>query len=223
VTAAHPDPVQLVLLTLLWALYLALHSVLASLRCKALVAQRWPRWFAWYRLVFNVIALAALLPPLWLMQKLHGPLLLEWSGAWAWLADGLAVSAVMGTVWTARYYDMPAFIGLRSAPASNRARSSDALFVLSPLHHLVRHPWYFLALIILWTRNLDAAHLVTALVANLYFVLGSRLEERKLAIEFGAAYRDYQRLVPGLIPRPWRILRRADAQRFMSASRPDAH
>jgi len=222
VTAVHPDPLQLALLALLWALYLALHSVLASLPCKAFVAQRWPRGFAWYRLAFNVIALAALLPPIWLMQELHGPLLLEWSGAWGWLADGLAVSAVIGVVWTARYYDMPAFIGLRRAPAANLARSSDALFTLSPLHHLVRHPWYFLALIILWTRNMDAAHLVTALIVNLYFVLGSRLEERKLAIEFGAAYREYQRLVPGLIPRPWRILHHADAQRFMAAPRPGA-
>jgi len=212
------------LLASLWALYLALHSLLASLRCKAFVATRWPLWSAWYRLAFNVIAVVALLPPLWFMQQLQGPLLWEWSGTWAWLADGLAAAAVIGMVWTARYYDMNAFIGLRRTPASDFARDSDALFALSPLHRVVRHPWYFLALIILWTRNMDAAHVVTALAANLYLVVGSRLEDDKLVLEFGARYREYRRLVPGLIPRPWRVLRRADAQRFMAPpdeSRPD--
>ena len=220
--AAHPDASQLLLLALSWAIYLALHSLLASLRCKEFVATRWPRGSCWYRLTFNVIAVVTLIPPLWLMQQLHGPLLWEWRGAWAWLADGLAALAAIGMIWTARYYDMNAFIGLRRAPAADLARDSGAPFALSPLHHLVRHPWYFLALIILWTRNLDAAHLVTALAANLYLIVGSRLEENKLALEFGAAYREYQQLVPGLIPRPWRVLRRADAQRIMAGPRPGA-
>ena len=34
---------------------------------------------------------------------------------------------------------------------------------LSPLHRWVRHPWYFLGLLILWTQEMNAALLVTAL------------------------------------------------------------
>jgi len=211
----------MMLLALMWALYLALHSLLASLRSKAFIAKHWPLWFSWHRLVFNVIAVVALLPPLWLLQQLRGPLLLQWSGTRAGMADAVAALSVVGMVWTARYYDMKAFIGLRRAPAANLARKADGLFALSPLHHLVRHPWYFLALLILWSRDMDAAHVVTALVANIYLVVGSRLEEAKLVHEFGAAYREYQHLVPGLIPRPWRMLRRADAQRLITASRAD--
>lgn len=212
--AVHPEAWQLALLALAWMLYLSLHSLLASLRCKAFVATRWPLCFAWYRLIFNLIAVTTLLPPLWIMQHLHGPLLWEWRGVWAGLADGLAALAVIGMLWTARYYDMKAFVGLQ------RATSSGARFALSPLHYVVRHPWYFLALIILWTRDMDVAHLLTALAANLYLVVGARLEENKLVSELGAAYREYMRLVPSLIPRPWRMLRRADAQRLMTFNGP---
>jgi protein-S-isoprenylcysteine O-methyltransferase Ste14 len=36
--------------------------------------------------------------------------------------------------------------------------------------------------------------------ATLYFTLGSLLEERRLEVTFGQAYRDYRQRVPWLIP-----------------------
>jgi protein-S-isoprenylcysteine O-methyltransferase Ste14 len=39
---------------------------------------------------------------------------------------------------------------------------------------------------------------------TLYIYIGSIFEERRLIAEFGEAYREYQRSVPRLIPRPGR-------------------
>ena len=87
---------------------------------------------------------------------------------------------------------------------------------ISPLHRHVRHPWYSLALVLIWTRDMDAPLLLTSLLVSGYFALGSRLEERKLEAMYGVVYRDYCRAVPGLLPRPWRCL---DAERAAQLER----
>jgi protein-S-isoprenylcysteine O-methyltransferase Ste14 len=61
---------------------------------------------------------------------------------------------------------------------------------------------------------MNQARLVSAWWITLYFILGSRLEERKLWARFGAAYREYMARVPGLLPLPWRILSQEEARRL---------
>ena len=60
--------------------------------------------------------------------------------------------------------------------------------------------------------SLWLAHsLVSALAITAYFIVGSRYQERKLGGEFGDAYRDYAKTVPGLLPSLWpRSSRHAD-------------
>ena len=76
----------------------------------------------------------------------------------------------------------------------------------------MRHPWYSLGLVIVWTRDMDPAFLITAVMITLYFVLDSGLDERKLLVYHGEVYRRYRRLVPGLIPSPWRFLTQEQAR-----------
>ncbi len=86
---------------------------------------------------------------------------------------------------------------------------------LSTAHRFVRHPWYFLGLIIIWTREMNTAFLLTAVILTLYLLLGSRLEENKLLARYGDQYRRYQVSVPTLIPRPWRYLSRQQAEEIL--------
>ncbi|WJW76023.1 hypothetical protein QVG61_02725 [Thiohalobacter sp. IOR34] len=195
------DTPHLFLLAGLWLGYFLVHSLLASHTVKRRVAQRLPRLAAHYRLGYNLLALLLLIPPLWLTYRQPGPMLWSWPGPWGWLADGAALLALVGFWLGSRAYDLPAFLGLRPQaplPAGTRLQ-------LSPLHRYVRHPWYSCGLLLLWSRDMNASLLVGALAITLYLVIGSRLEERKLEREIGAAYREYRRQVPGLLPLPWRI------------------
>ena len=88
----------------------------------------------------------------------------------------------------------------------------------APLHRHVRHPWYSLGLLILWTRDMDEARLTSALCITLYLWLGSLLEEEKLLAFHGEAYARYRARVPGLIPWPGRSLD-ADEARALCALR----
>jgi len=80
----------------------------------------------------------------------------------------------------------------------------------------VRHPWYFLGLVLIWTRDMDPAFLLSASAMTLYFVVGSLLEERKLIRYHGEVYRRYRKRVPGLIPLPWKYLPAEEADRLVA-------
>ncbi len=197
-----------------WAAYGAVHSWLARAGVKAWVAQRSPRFAPAYRLVYNGLAVLLLAPPLWLTARTPGAVIWDVPSAVAWPAAAIAVA---GFVWSLRWYDMGEFIGLRQW----RRRDGRELegFVLSPLHRYVRHPWYSLGLLLLWTRDLNAAWLATAITVTVYVVIGSRMEERQLIARHGDAYRRYRARVPGLIPWPGRRLSPAEAQALQQVSR----
>jgi protein-S-isoprenylcysteine O-methyltransferase Ste14 len=209
---------ELVWLAAGWIAYAALHSLLAALGIKAWVSRHYPDFAPYYRISFNVLAVLLVLPLVWATYALPGEWLWRWTGAWAWLANGLALAALGGFVISAGTYDMGEFMGLRAW----REKRCDAVehdgLRIATFHRFVRHPWYALSLILIWTRDMNGPLLVSAIAITLYLFLGSWLEESKLEAHFGEAYRRYQEKVPGLIPLPWKWLTAAEADALMQGS-----
>lgn len=203
---------ELLPLALAWVAYFGLHSLLASLGLKRLVAARYPRLMPAYRLGFNAVAVIGLLPVAWLVWRHPGPMLWQWTGWQAWIADGLALAAIAGFVASARDYDSSEFLGLRQWRLRSSRVEDQERFHVRGLHRYVRHPWYFLSLVLIWTRDMDAATLLSVLLISAYLVVGSRLEERKLLVYHGERYRRYMQRVAGLIPLPGRTLSRREAE-----------
>jgi protein-S-isoprenylcysteine O-methyltransferase Ste14 len=145
-------------------------------------------------------------------------MLWAWRGAWFWVANGIAALAAAGFLWSLRWYDGQEFLGLRQWRARETSVEDQERLHLSPLHRWVRHPWYFLGLLIIWTRDINAAWLLTAVFASAYLWFGSRFEERKLLVYHGEAYRRYRERVPGLIPLPWRHLDTGEAAQLARAA-----
>jgi protein-S-isoprenylcysteine O-methyltransferase Ste14 len=201
-------PVEAGLLAFAWALYFALHSVLAAEWTKSQVASLAPEAAQAYRITYNVLAVLMLLPMVaWILLR-PSPSVWSFEGAAGILMDGLALAAVAGFLLTSRCYAMDEFLGLRQL----RGKGGDGGgLCISPLHRYVRHPWYFLGLLLIWTRDMDLLRLTSALMITAYLVIGSRLEERKLVDWFGDVYRDYMARVPGLVPSPWHHLSPAEA------------
>lgn len=202
-------------LALGWITYALLHSALASFALKDRAAKRWPGFMPWYRLAYNAFAALAALPLAWLIYALPGDWLWRWTGAWAWLADGLALAALAGFAVSTRWYDMDEFLGLRQLREHAASADRAGGFAISPFHRFVRHPWYCFGLVLVWTRDMNAAWLLSALAITAYFALGSRLEERKLLALHGEAYRRYMARVPALLPLPWKFLGREEAAELL--------
>lgn len=206
---------HIVLLSFCWIGYFALHSALASLAVKRSVAAARPKLMPYYRLAFNTLALLLLLPILWFTYRDAGPMLWRWQGIAAWLANGLALAALLGFWLSLKSYDMQEFFGLRQLQHHVRRVEDQEHFHLSPFHRHVRHPWYFFALVLVWTRDISATTLLSSVFITLYFVIGSRLEERKLLVYHGDTYRRYMARVPGLIPLPWKSLTAEEAEALL--------
>lgn len=201
---------ELILLALFWLGYCALHSALATLGAKEWVARQHPGWLPAYRLIFNIMAVLLLLPGAWLTYRFPGTMLWQWQGIAAWAANGIAGAALLGFLFSSPY-DLQAFLGLRQWQTRTSQVEDAESFRISPLHRFVRHPWYFLGLLLIWTRDMNQAMLLSGVMITLYLVIGSRLEERKLLVYHGEVYREYMARVPGLFPLPWKFLRPGEA------------
>lgn len=215
-----PDLLHALALSLAWVAYGALHSMLASAGAKRAVASLLPRLAPAYRLLYNAVAVLSLLPVLWLEWRHPGPWLWRWSGGWAWLADGLGLAAAVTMLVCPTGYDLAEFLGLRQLRSGRATPDDQEPFRIATLHRFVRHPWYSLVLVILWTRDMRLATLTSAVWITAYLAVGSRLEERALVERFGARYRRYQERVPGLLPRPLRVLGREEARSLAAGGDP---
>ena len=203
---------NLILLALLWLGYFLIHSALASLTVKQWLADRFPQLTPWYRILFNLQATVLLIPPLIMTWALRSEPLWMWQGVWSLLAYALMLLACLGFVWSLRFYDGQEFLGFRQLARRQQQTADQEQLRISPMHRYVRHPWYSLGLLLIWTQDMDPARLVSAISITLYLWLGSWLEEQKLMVFHGKIYREYRKKVPGLIPRPWRYLSEPEAR-----------
>ncbi|WP_317933497.1 methanethiol S-methyltransferase [Halioxenophilus sp. WMMB6] len=91
--------------------------------------------------------------------------------------------------------------GLRQVwSAFQKQPSKELKFVTPGLYRLIRHPIYLGWLGILWfTPTMTVTHLLFAVGASLYILVGIQLEERDLQAAH-PEYAQYKRKVPALVP-----------------------
>jgi protein-S-isoprenylcysteine O-methyltransferase Ste14 len=74
-------------------------------------------------------------------------------------------------------------------------------FIVCGPYRLVRHPLYFLLILMIWSYpNLTLDRLLFNVLCTAWMVIGTLLEERDLVTTFGDDYLAYQQQVPMLIP-----------------------
>jgi protein-S-isoprenylcysteine O-methyltransferase Ste14 len=127
----------------------------------------------------------------------------------------LIVLAVLGFIYSLKFYDLAEFWGTRQLKERNSSIHDQENFQISPLHRYVRHPWYFFALVIIWSRDFSTVQLLVNVLVSGYFIVGSILEEKKLRAYHGEVYQRYQQQVAGLIPLPWKILSATQARKLL--------
>ena len=197
-------------LILLWGTWCFLHSFMISPAVIGFVQKRFKKAHRYYRIVYNVTALATLIPVLVYAFSIRGPLLFRWEGPFRIIQGLLVIFALVLFIGGARRYDLTRFIGIRQVREN---REDNACAVLTDdcrldtdgILSMVRHPWYAGGVLIVWARDPDVTAILTNLVITVYFLIGALLEERKLLSEFGEDYLDYRRNVSMFFPFKWGI------------------
>lgn len=74
-------------------------------------------------------------------------------------------------------------------------------FINTGWYSIVRHPLYFFSTLFMMLNHVMTVQwLILTILGTAYFIIGSLIEERRLVVEFGEAYRQYQQRVPFIIP-----------------------
>lgn len=110
--------------------------------------------------------------------------------------------------------------GVRQTWLHFRGRPYTPLrFGVRGLYRHIRHPLYAGWIIAFWaTPTMTVTHLVFAGLMTTYMLLAIPLEERDLVAHRGAAYEEYRRAVPALVPTG----RRTDAGDVRADREPEA-
>ena len=123
-------------------------------------------------------------------------------GGLRWLLRGIFCVSLLGIIWG--IWSLGRFDAFGLDPIRNSARGSSAapsrLMVRGP-YRWVRHPLYSFCVLMIWScPDLTADRLLFKILWTAWIVLGTVLEERDLAEQFGEEYRIYQSQVPMLFP-----------------------
>ncbi len=121
------------------------------------------------------------------------------------IAAAFSLLAVLGFVLS--FYALRSFdpFGISPVRAHLRARKHQpGPFVVRGPYRWVRHPLYSCTIVLFWASpDVTADRLLFNVLWTAWICIGTLLEERDLAREFGDIYRQYQRAVPMFVP--WRV------------------
>jgi protein-S-isoprenylcysteine O-methyltransferase Ste14 len=152
-----------------------------------------------YRLCYNI---ASLLMFGWVMSAYRNSEVLYFvPGVWSLVMYLLQVVVVMILVSCLRQTGFWDFIGL--------TKNTTSSFTNTGWYSIVRHPLYLFSIIFMVLNPVMTYQwLMLTIMSIVYFIIGSMIEERRFAVEFGEEYRQYQRQVPFIIPKSTPLLSR---------------
>jgi len=169
-----------------------LHSMLAHASSKR-VASNMGIGEQHYRLYYSLFAVLSTGIWLMLVHNLSDQRLYQLQGLPMLIAMALQLTGLMVLLLTFREFDGLVFLGLKKAVQVDNFQESG-------VYCRIRHPMYSGVMLMIFASPMQSINsLNLCLVVSLYFVLGSRLEERRMLRMF-PEYADYQKRVPAFIP-----------------------
>jgi methanethiol S-methyltransferase len=192
-------------ITLFWILWCALHSALITKIVTDYARKKLGHQYRFYRLFFNTVSLVTVTPLLYYSFSHRGPIVYRWEGSLLTVKYLLLVMSIYLFAAGARHYSISQFFGIHQIKTGHTEHtlSEHDIFDTTGILGVIRHPWYTGGIMIIWSSDIYLSNLLNNIVVSLYFVIGAFLEERKLLLEFGDKYGEYQKHVSMLVPYKW--------------------
>jgi protein-S-isoprenylcysteine O-methyltransferase Ste14 len=191
------------LLILLWSAWCLLHSLLITRRFNEWVQRKGGPVQGGYRLFYVLFSSLTLIPLLWYQYSLPQQVLFTWHGPWR-ILQGLLIGYGMVMFYGGKQvYDTDFFLGISQwRDYRNGKQQKKIPFRCRGILRYVRHPWYSGGLALLWALGpVTDITLPVKITLSFYVLIGTLLEEKKLARDLGRPYLEYCTQVPMLLPR----------------------
>ncbi|RPJ70443.1 MAG: DUF1295 domain-containing protein [Alphaproteobacteria bacterium] len=135
-------------------------------------------------------------------DQLASEIIITYNPPWSVVRYALLISSLVVFLKAFFFdYDSLSFLGIRQLLSFNkRTIHPEGVIMKNGLLGIVRHPMYFAVIIYLWCQTFRLSDVLVNAVLTVYVIIGTILEERKLVLEFGDPYVQYQKEVPMLIP-----------------------
>ena len=190
------------LIALAWTGYCSLHSYLISIRFTAVMKHILKGYYAFYRLFYVLISIVLLFPVFNYTGQLESEVIITYHPPWSIVRYALIICSLL-IFFKAFFfdYDSLSFLGIRQLlNFRKKLINQEEGIKKNGLLGVVRHPMYFAVIIYLWCQTFRLSDIAANAVLTAYVLIGTILEERKLVLEFGDSYIQYQKEVPMLIP-----------------------
>jgi len=164
----------------------------------------------YFRALYNAISCITAGTAFYLVRQIPDRELWTSPGWLKWIMYAIQLGGGAFGSLAFKHLDIGEFLGLRQIVrywkrhevAGNSEGLTQNELVTTGVYGIVRHPMY-LAGILIFSFNpyLTRNNLTISVLADLYFLFGAFIEERRFIRVFGEQYREYRKRVPRLIPR----------------------
>jgi methanethiol S-methyltransferase len=191
------------ILSLVWAGYCALHSFLISIRFTNILTRLLKNYYAFYRVFYVLFSFVLLVLVINYSSQIDNEIIITYVPPWSIIRYVLMYGSLLMFFWAFFFdYDSLSFFGIRQIIHFGKIKTINPSNELKKngLLGITRHPMYLALILYLLCQNFRMADIVANIVLIIYVIIGTKLEEKKLVLEFGDTYVKYQQEVPMLIP-----------------------
>ena len=201
--------VKILAIFALYCTFGLVHTYLAKIEFKELVARRYPKFLPYYRFSYNLYALIHFS----LVYKLSPTIdirLYDLPKPFDLLLLAIQYIALAGVVWVFYKVGFKEFLGISQIERDifenydTTILDEQSELVTDGPFKLCRHPIYFFTTLWLLARpEMMLDYFIAVLCIVIYFVIGAKYEERKMLTRFGERYESYIQGKPRFIPFLW--------------------
>ena len=190
------------ILAVLWITFCAMHSALISTTFNNILKQKTGDAYRFHRLFYNIFSIVTLIPVALYTLSIKQQPFFVWDGYLLPLKYILQACGILFFILGGQRYSFSQFAGIRQIRKGidhnliNKTGKLSSKGILGA----VRHPFYAGLFPLIWAKDLDISFFIVNIILSIYLIIGTLLEERKLVLEFGDAYSEYQKKVSMLFP-----------------------
>ncbi|MCR4418214.1 MAG: peptidylprolyl isomerase [Ignavibacteria bacterium] len=202
--------IEIIQIIFFFSIFAIIHSVLASLRIKNFIREKFGNLIAFYRIGYNFLSIISFGLFLYFAPKPH-QIVFEIPYPFDLVVYILQILSLIGILWSAKNTDWKEFLGLSQIKRYFNGNYNDQLdenykLKINGAYRISRHPIYLFSILFLALRPyMTVFYFVTLLLIILYFYIGSIFEEKKLEKIFGIDYINYKKEVSRIFPYKWLV------------------